>query len=208
MVTKALAEEVKKATTEQFTTDQVQSLCETFLTVILDKVKAGEDVTLTNFLKFERALNKERTFSIPNSDKTTTKPERYSLKVKVMSGVKTAFETLPVETDSDVSKKAKSDTDSDEVKPKAKKAPAVKKAPKAKVEIEEAPKPKGKKAVKNDENSDAEKPKGKKVVKKVSDDERSDVEKPKGKKAPVKKNEEPLKKEEAEEEFMFESDDE
>jgi nucleoid DNA-binding protein len=100
------------------TADQIHLVCETFVTLILNKVKNGEDVTLTNVLKFERVLNEERTFKIPNKDKTTTKPAHYSMKVKVMAGVKTAFEEIPVETEKPkkvaAAKKAiKADTDSE-----------------------------------------------------------------------------------------------
>ena len=76
--------------------EQVRSICETFLNVIIDKVKAGEDVTLLNFLKFERVLVKERTFSIPNSEEKTTKPEHYSMKVKIMDGTKATFENIAI----------------------------------------------------------------------------------------------------------------
>lgn len=146
MVTKALAEEVKVALDNDMTDDQVQKVCETFMQVIYNKVEKGEEVTLTNFVKFARVLNKERTFSIPNSDEKTTKPARYGLKVKIMAGVKTAFEAIPIE-------QGASDNDSE---PKSK-GKAKAKAKESDSEIKPEPKPKGKgKAKAAKEESDSE----------------------------------------------------
>jgi nucleoid DNA-binding protein len=154
MITKTLAEDVKSAMGTDLSVDEVRSVCENLLTVILEKVKSGEEVTLTNFLKFKRVLQKERTFKIPNSDKTTVKAERYGLNVKIMAGTKAMIEAIPVESESD---------EPAEVKPaKGKKAPA--KAAKAESDSEPAPEPakaakgKGKKKTESDAEAEPAKP--------------------------------------------------
>ena len=166
MVTKALAEDVKSAMDSSMSVDEVRNICENFLTVILDKVKGGEEVTLTNFLKIKRVFNKERTFKIPRSEETTTKPDRYSINVKVMAGTKSAFEALPIDVVA---------VDTEEEKPKPKKAAPVKKA-----------------VVKSDTEEEEEKPKkapAKKAVKSDTEEE----EEPKKAPAPVKTKKAPAK---------------
>ena len=178
MVTKALAEEVKAAMGSSASVDEVRNICENFLTVILDKVKGGEEVTLTNFLKIKRVLNKERTFKIPRTENTTTKPERYGISVKVMAGTKSAFEALPI-GESDAEKEPEPEVEKEpEVVPKPeKKAPAPKKGKKA-------PEPEPEKEPESDKESDTEeKPKKKAPAKKKT--KASDCDEPK-KKAPKK----------------------
>ena len=174
MVTKALAEEVKAAMGSSASVDEVRNICENFLTVILDKVKGGEEVTLTNFLKIKRVLNKERTFKIPRTENTTTKPERYGISVKVMAGTKSAFEALPI-GESDAEKEPEPEVEKEpEVAPK--KAPAPKKGKKA---------PEPEKEPESDKESDTEeKPKKKAPAKKKT--KASDCDEPKKKAAPKK----------------------
>jgi nucleoid DNA-binding protein len=179
MVTKALAEEVKAAMGSSASVDEVRNICENFLTVILDKVKGGEEVTLTNFLKIKRVVNKERTFKIPRTENTTTKPERYGISVKVMAGTKSAFEALPI-GESDAEKEPEPEVPEVEVAPKLeKKAPAP--APKGKGK--KAPEPE--KEPESDKESDIEeKPKKKAPAKKKT--KASDCDEPKKKAAPKK----------------------
>jgi nucleoid DNA-binding protein len=160
MVNKTLADEVMASCDTDMSSEQVRKVCETFLSVILTKVKAGEPVVLTNFLKFERVLNKERTFSIPNSDKTTTKPARYGLKVRIMTNVKTAFEAIHVNDDSDENEAVVEPSDEEKEVPKGKgKGKAVSESSD---EEKKVPKGKGKgKAVSESSDEEKEVPKGK-----------------------------------------------
>jgi nucleoid DNA-binding protein len=101
MISKALAEKVNASNSDwSFEDSDVQRICEGFCQYIIDNVKRGETVNLTNFAKFARALRKERTFTSPN-DKTNkiTKPDRYALSITVMAGVKEEFEKLNVSGD-------------------------------------------------------------------------------------------------------------
>jgi nucleoid DNA-binding protein len=101
MISKALAEKINASNSDwSFEDSDVQRICEGFCQYIIDNVKRGETVNLTNFAKFARALRKERTFTSPN-DKTNkiTKPDRYALSITVMAGVKEEFEKLTVNGD-------------------------------------------------------------------------------------------------------------
>ena len=163
MVTKALAEDVKAAISNgtNMSVEDVRSICENFLTVILDKVKGGEEVTLTNFLKIKRVLNKERTFNIPKSDVTKTKPERYGLSVKVMAGTKAAFEAIPVSNEANDSETEEPEPPKPAPKGKGKAKAPVPKSDSDSEEPKPAPKGKGKgkaKAPVPKSDSDSEEP--------------------------------------------------
>lgn len=197
MVSKALADATKSASGSSVSAEDIRVICENFLTVIIDKVKAGEDVTLTNLIKFERILTKERTFNVPGKDTKTTKPERYSLRIKVMAGVKKSFEAIAVndnDNDSDnepapapakkpaTKSKAKNEilpVESDDEPPK----PAKSKKPEIQPvsDDEEEPAPKSKKPASKPKKAPAPAPK-KPVAPKppVSDDDDDEPKKPVG----------------------------
>lgn len=96
MITKSMALAVKKNSAVNVDEETVKQICESLFTVILDDVKRGKDVTITNFVKFKRVVRKERTFKNPNNSNLTTKPERYAMTATVMSGMKKVFEAMEV----------------------------------------------------------------------------------------------------------------
>ena len=162
MVNKAFVKELISTANLNGSEAEVHAICESMMTLIIEKVKKGETVSFTNFLKFQRTVNKERTFKNPKSDTETTKPARYGISVKVMPATRLALEQIPMESDSDEKEPENEISEEEEEKPKQKKVvpkekKAVKKAEK-KPEIseeeiseeeEEKPKvPKEKKAVK------------------------------------------------------------
>lgn len=102
MVPKHLADEVSKICSG----NKVEDICEALMTVIIDKVKKGEEVTLSNFIKFERVLNKER----------ATKPAHYSMRVKVLAETKEIMEAVPIDPKKTIlQKKKKVNDDEDEL---------------------------------------------------------------------------------------------
>jgi nucleoid DNA-binding protein len=94
----------------------VKVICEAFCDMILNEVKEGREVSLTNFLKFKRVTRKPRTFNIPpkkgaksasasDSDQEGSevskgerafKSERYAMQVSIMAQTKKTFEAIPI----------------------------------------------------------------------------------------------------------------
>ena len=89
MVSNVLAAEVaKKSGLSNVTNDQVKHILETMCQHILDTVKEGNDVSFPKFLKFKRALRKERIFKSPKTGESVVKPEHYVMTVSVMANAK------------------------------------------------------------------------------------------------------------------------
>ena len=174
----------------------IKVICEAFCDMILNEVQEGNEVALTNFIKFKRVTMKPRAFNIPNSDqqsvngKTVIKPERYALQVSIMAHTKKAFEAIPIvheaeksvpsdESDqTEVIGKADivEETEEVEEEPKSKKSkassPSGKKA---------EPKAKGKKKVPSDEPEEVEETKVDEPEVPSDEPKEEEVEKPKPK---------------------------
>lgn len=75
---------------------KVKIICDMFIKTVIESVKAGENVTLTNYLTFKRAKRAERVHKIPKSEETVTKPAHYVMTIDVKPALKKEFETLQV----------------------------------------------------------------------------------------------------------------
>ena len=157
MVNKAFVKELISTANLNGSEAEVHAICESMMTLIIEKVKKGETVSFTNFLKFQRTVNKERTFKNPKSDTQTTKPARYGISVKVMPATRLALEQIPMESEEPEKEPVNEISEEEEEKPKQKKVVPKEKKAEKKPEIsegeiseeEEKPKvPKEKKAVK------------------------------------------------------------
>ena len=92
----------------------VKVICEAFCDMILNEVKEGREVSLTNFLKFKRVTRPPRTFNIPPKKGTKAASEsdqegsedskgerafksaRYAMQVSIMAHTKQTFEAIPI----------------------------------------------------------------------------------------------------------------
>ena len=101
MVNKAFVKELISSANLTGSEAEVHAICESMMTLIIEKVKKGETVSFTNFLKFQRTVNKARTFKNPKSDAETTKPTRYGISVKVMPATRLALEQIPMDSETD-----------------------------------------------------------------------------------------------------------
>ena len=128
------------------TVDKAQEVCETLIAHIINELKHGDQVTLTNFIKFKRVTKGERTYTHPKTGDKTIKPAHLAVTVNTMPGLKKMFEELDL-NDSPVSKDETSSDDDEEEIPKKKPA-APKKKPAA------APKKKPAAPKKKEENDD------------------------------------------------------
>ena len=103
MVSKSMAENISNENSDwSFDTDDVLTICNGFCAFIISETKKGNDVSITNFLKFSRVLRKERVFNNPNKivgepSKSYPKPARYAMHVSVMANIKKDFEQIATE---------------------------------------------------------------------------------------------------------------
>ena len=92
-----LAKTVKTALGDEFSQETVHKICNAFIKVIIDNVKSGNTVTLTNNMSFKRILRNERVHKNPKDrSKVITKPAHYVMKMEVKQALKTAFESIDV----------------------------------------------------------------------------------------------------------------
>lgn len=96
MINKAFIKDLHTKVDNGLTVDQLHTICESMFQLIIEKVKNGENVNFTNFIKFQRIVNKERTFRNPKNKTETTKPARYGISIKVMPNLRSAFESIPM----------------------------------------------------------------------------------------------------------------
>jgi nucleoid DNA-binding protein len=158
MVSKSMAEKINNENSDwSFDTDDVLTICNGFCAFIISETKKGNDVSITNFLKFGRVLRKERVFNNPNKtvgepSKSYPKPARYAMHVSVMASIKKDFEQIATENVSD---------DVDEAQESDVEEPVVVKKP---VKKEKKP-AKAAKAAKAEDSDEQEKPPKDKKVK-------------------------------------------
>ena len=75
---------------------KVKTILDMFIKTIVENVKNGDNVTLTNYMTFKRTQRAERTHKIPKTDNTVTKPAHMVMTIDVKPALKKEFEALPV----------------------------------------------------------------------------------------------------------------
>ena len=94
-----MAKEVKEVMGEYATDlsqDKIQKVCNALMKVIVDQVKSGKNVTLTNHMSFKRVLRKERVHRNPKTGEVITKPAHFVFKMEVKQAMKAQFEELDI----------------------------------------------------------------------------------------------------------------
>ena len=81
-----------------------KAICECYMKTIFEKVKNGDNVTLTNWMTFKRALRAERTHCVPSKKKDEdeekeekkkiVKPAHYVMTIDVKPALKAEFEEI------------------------------------------------------------------------------------------------------------------
>jgi nucleoid DNA-binding protein len=92
------ANTVKGALSFDLNQKQVKEVCETFLQVLVDKVKAGETVSFTNNMTFKRQVRSARTYKNLKTGDTINKPKHFVLTMQVRPALKKVFDDIEVAT--------------------------------------------------------------------------------------------------------------
>jgi nucleoid DNA-binding protein len=79
--------------------NELKSVLETFVKVIVDTTSNGDNVTLPNFMTFKRVLRNERTHKNPMTKEQIIKPAHYVLSMYVKAHLKKDFEQLEVQSE-------------------------------------------------------------------------------------------------------------
>lgn len=74
----------------------IKMICDTFVKTVVENVKNGNNVTLTNYLTFKRVLRSERVHKVPLADRTVTKPAHFVMTVDVKPALKKQFQDVVV----------------------------------------------------------------------------------------------------------------
>lgn len=169
-----LAKEVKEFmgdNASDLSQDMISKVCNAFIKVIIDQVKSGKNVTLTNHMTFKRNLSDERMRKNPKTQESILKPAHYTLKMELKPALKVEFAQLDV-AEQDVAEQ-------DEPEKPVKRAKAAEVA-----EVVEKSK-KSEDSEESEEDEPVKKPKGKgkKVVSSDDEDEEAKPAKPAKKKA-------------------------
>jgi hypothetical protein len=90
-----LREAGTNASASEMTITQTQVILDAFIRVIIRDTMAGESTLISNFISFDRTLEKERVYMVPNKD-AVTKPAHYKLKVGIKPAIKRLLATVPV----------------------------------------------------------------------------------------------------------------
>ena len=94
-----MAKEVKEFmgdSASDLSQDKIHKVCNALIKVIVDQVKSGKTVTLTNNMSFKRVLRNERVHRNPKTHESVTKPAHFVLKMEVKQALKTQFEELDI----------------------------------------------------------------------------------------------------------------
>ena len=75
---------------------KVKTILDLFIKTVVENVKNGDNVTLTNYMTFKRTLRAERTHKIPKTDNTVTKPAHMVMTIDIKPALKKEFEAIPV----------------------------------------------------------------------------------------------------------------
>lgn len=76
--------------------NELKTILETFVNVIVDTTKDGTSVTLPNYMTFKRVYRNERRHKNPKTKEEIIKPEHYVLSMYVKAQLKKQFEDIPV----------------------------------------------------------------------------------------------------------------
>lgn len=90
------ANTVKGALSFDLNQKQVKEVCEAFLQVLVDKVKAGETVSFTNNMTFKRQVRSARTYKNLKTGDTINKPKHFVLTMQVRPALKKVFDEIEV----------------------------------------------------------------------------------------------------------------
>jgi nucleoid DNA-binding protein len=121
-IPKVLADQVAVHLKNEYETADIQRVGAALFEVILNNLKPGKDIVLTNCIKFHLSSMKERIYSNPQNEVKTTKEAHYAVRVSVMPAVKKRFEGMAIEAEADaVSEDADADASVDAVKVSSKK---------------------------------------------------------------------------------------
>ena len=133
-----MAKEVKEVMGDcasDLSQDKIHKVCNALIKVIVDQVKSGKNVTLTNHMSFKRVMRKERVHRNPKTGESVNKPAHFVLKMEVKQALKAQFEELDIEEDEPV---VEDESEDEEEKPAPKKTTKPKKAAKKPVVVEES----------------------------------------------------------------------
>lgn len=76
--------------------NELKTVLETFVNVIVETTKDGTSVTLPNYMTFKRVYRNERRHKNPKTKEEIIKPEHYVLSMYVKAQLKKQFEDIPV----------------------------------------------------------------------------------------------------------------
>ena len=76
--------------------NELKTVLETFVNVIVETTKDGTSVTLPNYMTFKRVYRNERRHKNPKTKEEIIKPEHYVMSMYVKSQLKKQFEDIPI----------------------------------------------------------------------------------------------------------------
>jgi nucleoid DNA-binding protein len=91
------ANTVKGALNFDINQKQVKEVCEAFLQVLVNKVKAGETVSFINNMTFKRQIRSGRTYKNLKTGETINKPKHFVLTMQVRPALKKVFDEIDVD---------------------------------------------------------------------------------------------------------------
>lgn len=106
-IVKQMMDKLPEDVPSNMTQKAIKAICDTFVKTVIENVKSGNNVTLTNYMTFKRALREERTHKVPKSDKVVTKPEHYVMCIDVKPALKSQFAEVEITDKDRVAKKSK-----------------------------------------------------------------------------------------------------
>lgn len=91
------ANSVKGALSFDINQKQVKEVCEAFLQVLVNKVKAGDTVSFINNMTFKRQMRSGRTYKNLKTGETINKPKHFVLTMQVRPALKKVFDEIEVD---------------------------------------------------------------------------------------------------------------
>jgi nucleoid DNA-binding protein len=76
----------------------VKELCETFVKVLVDKVKTGQTVSFTNNMTFKRQVRSKRVYKNLKTGEPIEKPPHYVMSMQIKPALKKVFDDIKVST--------------------------------------------------------------------------------------------------------------